>query len=396
MLGMVGIEGLPIIAWFTIGIAAINALVMACVSMVHPREPGPAPWAFGNMLAAVGITIMTLRAPQTDPLVGLFGNAMFLASYVALWVGCARFRLRQPPWRLIAAIAGLWLAIFLWFLLVQPDITVRAAVIALALAALCFGVTWTMLRGIEPGLLQTQAFLGMLFGALGLLYLLRATAAMSGMLANRDFGGGPLGAGIFIIPALASLLATASCALMLSQRLQQRLQFNAQTDPLTGLLNRGLIDDIGGREVSRARRHGYGLALVIFDIDHIEAINRRSGYAAGDTALRRIAECARKALRLEDYVARLEGGTFCILLPSTRLAGAQQLAERLRREIATHPVDGGQPVTASFGIAALGLHGDDWGSMMQRARTALYRAKTEGRNRVEVAALSETAFQTPT
>lgn len=396
MPGMVGVDGLPIIAWFTIGIATLNTLLMSSISAIHPREAGPNAWALGNMLGAVGITILTLRTPQNEPLVALCGNAMFIAGYIGLWIGCARFKLRAPPWRVIAAVVALWLPIFLWYLLVEPDATMRALVMALALAIFCGGIALTMLRGIEPGLLQTQAFLGMLFGTLAALYLLRAAAALTGALNRSDFGAGPLGSGIFILPALAALLATVAFALMLSQRLQQRLVDTTQTDALTGLLNRGLIDQLGAKEVSRARRHGYGLAVIVFDLDHFETFNKYHGYAAGDAAMQQIARLAGACLRREDYLARLEGASFCIMLPSTRLSGAQQLAERLRQHIAgnlQNPETESLNMTASFGIAALGLHADDWPSMIQRAQAALDRAKIEGRNRIEVAPLSEAAFQ---
>jgi len=389
---MIGINGLPIIAYLTIAIVCLNALIMAGVSMIHPRDQGPSIWALGNMLAAVGVTVMTVRSPQNEPIAALLGNAMFVGGYVSLWIGCARFRLRQPPWLLIAALLAVWLPAFLWYLLGSPDAAARAVVMALTLAATCFGIAVTVLHRIEPGLLQTQGFLGMIFSLLSMFYLLRATAVLGGMLEQDNFGLGPLGGGIFLIPAIAGLFATLSCILMLSQRLQRRLQDNSQTDALTGLLNRGLFDDLGEKEVARARRHIYGLCILAFDIDHFERINRQHGHAAGDALLHRIAALVSPTLRREDHFARLEGAHFRIMLPSTPLGGAQQLAERLRQIIESRMRDNGLRITASFGIAAFGLHGDDWASLVQRAETALYRAKTEGRNRVETAPLSDTAF----
>lgn len=392
MPGMIGVDGLPIIAYLTIAIVCLNALVMAGVSMIHPREPGPSTWALGNMLVAVGVTVMTVRTSQNEPLVALLGNAMFVGSYVSLWIGCARFRLRQPPWPLIAGLVAVWLPAFLWYLLVSPDAAARATVMALVLMIICFGIAATMLYRIEPGLLQTQGFFGLIFGVLGMLYLLRAAAALGGLLEQSDFGAGPLGSGIFLIPAIGGTLATLACTLMLSQRLQLRLQLHSQTDPLTGLLNRGLFGDLGEKEVARARRHGYGLCLLAFDIDHFERINRLHGFAAGDALVHQIAALVGTTLRREDHFGRLDGAHFCIMLPSTRLSGAQQLAERLRQTIENRPLEKGLRVTASFGIAAFGLHGDDWASLMQRAEIALHRAKTEGRNRVETAPLSDAAF----
>lgn len=389
-------DDLPVIALVTLALLGINALVGVWVSVVHPREEGPATWALANVLFATGIAVLMLRVPQQEPYVALFGNIVLVVSYLLMWFGFLRFRFRAVPF--VPAGIGLvaYAAAFTWFLLVQPDIVLRVSLTAGTIALLCGLTTWTMLYRIETGLVQTQAFIAMLFGALGMLNLLRAVAAATGALQPSDFGGGPLGAGIFVLPTIASLLAAAACILMLNQRLQQRLQVSAQTDPLTGLINRGLLDDLGRKEVARAKRHAYGLSVVVMELDHFDAVNSRHGYDTGDTVLRRISALATASLRQEDFIARLDHSGFALLLPSTRIAGAQQMAERLRREIATTPIEAdghALSMTASFGIAAFGLHSDNWNDIVQSAQTALYRAKTEGGNRIETAPLSDALLE---
>lgn len=388
MAGLVGVDNLPIIALITLALMGINVLVMVGVSIVHPREEGPAHWALSNVLFAVGITVLMLRTPQNEPYVALFGNAMFVLGYLLAWIGFMRFKYRPAPWHFAIPLFLIYLCAFCWFQFVSENPAVRAAVITSTVALICGLMAWTMLFRIEMALVQTQAFIGMLAGALGMLYLLRAVAALTGALPLNEIGS----PAIFIVPAITSVLVTAACILMLNQRLQQRLQVSAQTDPLTGLMNRGLIDDLGAKEIARAKRHGYGLSVVVFDLDHFEAINSEHGFVAGDTVLLRIGELITATLRREDYVARFDNATFCLLLPSTRLAGAQQLAERMRLEIAATTIKIGSAeisLTASFGLATLGLHSDDWNEMLQRAQLALYRAKTDGRNRVEIAAFIE-------
>lgn len=389
-------DDLPVIALVTLALLGINVLVGVWVSVVHPREEGPATWALANMLFGTGVAVLMLRVPQEDPYVALFGNIVLVVSYLLMWFGFLRFRFRAVPY--IPAGIGLlaYAATFTWFLLAQPDIVVRVTLTAGTIAVICGLITWTMLYRIETGLVQTQAFIAILYGALGLLILLRAISAATGALQPVDFGGGPFGARVFVLPTIASLLATAACILMLNQRLQQRLQVSAQTDPLTGLINRGLLDDLGRKEVARAKRHAYGLSIVVMEPDHFDAINSAHGYEAGDTVLRRLSMLATASLRQEDFIARLDESSFALLLPSTRMAGAQQMAERLRREIAATAIEtGGETLTltASFGIAAFGLHGDDWNEMVQRAQMALYRAKTDGGNRIELAALSDAMLE---
>lgn len=389
-------DDLPVIALVTLALLGINVLVGVWVSVVHPREEGPATWALANVLFATGVSVLMLRVPQQEPYVALFGNVILVTSYLLMWFGFLRFRLRTVPYYPAGIGLLAYVAAFAWFLLAQPDIVVRVSLTASTIALLCGLITWTMLYRIEAGLVQTQAFIGMLFGALGMLNLLRAVAAATGALQPSDFGGGPLGAGIFVLPTIASMLAAATCILMLNQRLQQRLQVSAQTDPLTGLINRGLLDDLGRKEVARAKRHAYGLSIVVMEPDHFDAINSAHGYEAGDIVLRRLSMLATASLRQEDFIARLDESSFALLLPSTRMAGAQQMAERLRLEIAATAIEtGGETLTltASFGIAAFGLHGDDWNEMVQRAQMALYRAKTDGGNRIELAALSDAMLE---
>lgn len=389
-------DDLPVIALVTLALLGINVLVGVWVSVVHPREEGPSIWALAHVLFATGVSVLMLRVPQSTPSVALFGNIVLVVSYLLMWFGFLRFRFRALPYYRAGIGLLAYVATFTWFLLIQPDIVVRVSLTAATLAVICGLITWTMLYRIETGLVQTQAFIGMLFGALGMLILLRAISAATGALQPDDFGGGPAGARVFVLPTIASLLAAAGCILMLNQRLQQRLQFSAQTDPLTGLINRGLLDDLGRKEVARAKRHAYGLSVVVMEIDHFDAVNSTHGYEIGDIVLRRVSALATASLRQEDFIARLDQSGFAMLLPSTRMAGAQQMAERLRLEIAATAIevnDKTLSLTASFGIAAFGLHSDDWTEMVQRAQMALYRAKTEGGNRIEIAALSHALLE---
>jgi len=389
-------DNLPIIALMTLALLGVSVLVGVWVSVVHPREEGPATWALSNMLFATGVSVLMLRTPQHEPYVALFGNVILVISYLLMWFGFLRFRFRRFPY--IPAGIGLllYVAAYTWFLLIQPDIVVRVTLTAGTIAVICGLITWTMLYRIETGLVQTQAFIAVLFGALGMLILLRAIAAGTGALQPSDFGGGPTGARVFVIPTIASLLAAAGCILMLNQRLQQRLHSGAQTDPLTGLINHGLLNDLGRKEVARAKRHAYGLSVVVMEIDHFDAVCSAHGHEAGDMILQRISALATANLRQEDFIARLDRSGFALLLPSTRIAGAQQMTERLRREIAAARIEvDGQvlSMTASFGIAAFGLHSDDWTEMVQHAQMALNRAKTDGGNRTEIAPLSDTLLE---
>lgn len=171
----------------------------------------------------------------------------------------------------------------------------------------------------------------------------------------------------------------------------EELQRLASSDALTGLANRRVLIESLGAEGNRVRRYGGTLSLLMLDIDHFKQVNDTWGHAAGDEVLRAVARIVKQSLRDVDISARYGGEEFVIVLPETALAGAVQIAERLRLAIATTPVTLAEPsagqkvtVTVSIGIAeAASLESGE--TLISRADAAMYRAKEGGRNRVEQA-----------
>ncbi|PTD95362.1 sensor domain-containing diguanylate cyclase [Pseudothauera lacus] len=168
---------------------------------------------------------------------------------------------------------------------------------------------------------------------------------------------------------------------------ERELQRLASTDLLTGLPNRRAFLTRLEQEQARMQRFGSAGAVLMIDLDHFKRINDSYGHAAGDAALRLFAERAQACLRATDLLGRLGGEEFAALLPGTDAAGATLLAERLRTEIAAAPFpspQGALTITVSVGVATLS-GGDTRAEMaLARADAALYRAKSCGRDRVEV------------
>jgi diguanylate cyclase (GGDEF)-like protein len=159
------------------------------------------------------------------------------------------------------------------------------------------------------------------------------------------------------------------------------------TDPLTGLANRRQLMECLDVEISRAGRHGYPLSAVMIDIDHFKSINDTCGHDGGDRVLAGVAQTMRSMCRKEDIVARFGGEEFVIILPFSPAAATLQCAERIRKAIQNRVFEGisGQ-VTASFGVTLFSTN-DTQDSFLKRADDALYKAKTSGRNRIEMSEL---------
>ncbi len=155
----------------------------------------------------------------------------------------------------------------------------------------------------------------------------------------------------------------------------------ADTDALTGLLNRTGFDAVMSRELARARRHGQPLSLVIVDLDHFKCVNDEHGHSEGDRVLVDVARLLEANVRESDYVARWGGEEFAVVVPMTSAPGAVRLAEKIRALLETSGIGPRNPVTGSFGVSQL-AHGEDLASLVRRADEALYVAKSSGRNRV--------------
>lgn len=166
---------------------------------------------------------------------------------------------------------------------------------------------------------------------------------------------------------------------------RERVEKLSITDRLTGLNNRQKLDQVLADEVDRAARYSHSLSLILFDVDHFKSVNDTHGHLVGDDVLIKMAEITAETVRSVDIAGRWGGEEFVVICPETGEEGAAEVAEKLRKaiEATDFPVIGTK--TASFGIAEY-KKGESIEAAMHRADQALYSAKQQGRNRVELAA----------
>jgi diguanylate cyclase (GGDEF)-like protein len=159
----------------------------------------------------------------------------------------------------------------------------------------------------------------------------------------------------------------------------EQLRRLAGRDELTGLANRRTFNDVLERELARAARSHEPVSLLLLDLDRLKAINDHFGHAAGDRALRQLAQSAEASVRNGDVVARVGGDEFAVVLPSTSLCEALSIGERIR----DHLADAGtrdQPLGLSFGAAVAHSAVDPSEDLLREADRALYRDKLARRS----------------
>jgi len=176
-------------------------------------------------------------------------------------------------------------------------------------------------------------------------------------------------------------------ALLRLNREHERITRLSQADELTGLGNRRYLLDCMNTLYQQTPSDEGALSLALLDIDHFKQVNDSFGHPAGDRILQVFAKALLSVSRKSDIVARLGGEEFCVLMPDTDADGARELAERLRQRIATLSQQQlGIPgsVTVSLGLATEPGESASFERLYSRADKALYQAKSQGRNRVEV------------
>lgn len=292
-----------------------------------------------------------------------------------------------------------------WFLVLSLIVALGLLLSPLLGKGLIFGLTNAIVAAqivaimlsltLERERLPSRWGLVFAYGTVATSSLLRV---IQGLLMDRGMDS-LLPADIFLdlnlIAAAVHISASGAFSLSLAyERSVAGLRETALRDPLTGLYNRLSIQGLPGIAKHRGEREE--TALVLLDIDHFKNVNDCYGHAAGDAAIKRCADMIRQTFRDDDFIARIGGEEFVVLLPGKDVNDAYQLAETLRRTMEDEPLSfqgNSIKLTASFGIS-IGYGAVDshtFPRLLERADRCLYRAKASGRNRIETEGRVRTA-----
>ncbi|RZZ85039.1 sensor domain-containing diguanylate cyclase [Pseudoxanthomonas winnipegensis] len=217
-----------------------------------------------------------------------------------------------------------------------------------------------------------------------------ATACIPLMAQGQQLGFLYVSADAAAFLARVQLIETAAeqLAMALSNlELQERLRIQSIREPLTGLFNRRYLEESLARELARCARRGLPLALMMLDLDHFKRFNDTHGHPGGDALLAGFGQLLQQLSRQEDIACRYGGEEFTLILPESTPQAAAERAEQIRAAVEAmrvrHLGKDLPPVTVSIGLACFPHDGQEPEALLRSADQALYRAKAQGRNRVE-------------
>jgi diguanylate cyclase (GGDEF)-like protein len=343
-------------------------------------------WSASLLLGAIISALYMWRGTESVISLGL-GNAALVASFACCWQGARTFDRRRPLWIAVLALPALWLAACLvpaFMASIPYRIVLSSGLVAplLAMAAVEF---W---RGRGEHLPSRWPII-VILASFALFFAARIP--LIGV-APFPFGALPMEhgwVGAFNLLMFAHTILLSVLFVSLSkERLELDQRTKAQTDPLTGALNRRAFIGRGERLLQRHAHERAPLCLVFLDLDHFKSLNDRFGHSGGDDVLMRFVGLLNASIRPTDFLFRIGGEEFCCLLPYTTTEQAHRVAERIRHQFEMTTVDiAGSPVkaTTSLGIASTEAFGYELDTLMRRADMAVYAAKRSGRNRVMVA-----------
>jgi diguanylate cyclase (GGDEF)-like protein len=367
--------------------------------------PGTLAWFVGAAISAVSVVPLLLNLLYPYPPLVTAHNAGVAIGGAVVVAGVHRFFGKRPPWRPMLSLIVGFMAVHSWYLYIDYDAIARTVAASSVLAAIYLLGTWRLT--IEP---WTGPRLARIYASIGW-WALTLAMALRAILAAANVGIGSTTAPamesnityllVFIVAPITSTAALLGLIMMTVRRLADEREHAlaeareatehfrelATYDSLTGAYNRRLFMDRAGEELGQNRRNGQPFSLLLIDLDHFKQINDRYGHAGGDEALRHTARCVRNALRDYDVFGRIGGEEFAVALTGVDLAQALQVSNRLREAIAAETIrhdQHGFGITMSGGVVAARA-GDTIDSLLKAADAALYRAKDNGRNRVEPA-----------
>lgn len=340
-------------------------------------------WGWGCVATVAGAFLFASRTVLSPLLTVVLANTLIVGGIALMHVSLRRFDDRRAGYRYAIGLLLVVAAALLWLTMVFDDYRGRLQLIT-SVNTLLFGLSALLLfRMKKQGF--AERLTGALFAAEALISLGRFYVAVTSQSDNYWNDNSPVQ--VFYLASFSIALVGLSFGfmLMVTTRVQEKLEYAASHDDLSGAYTRATFFRMMASEVQRARRQRRPLSLLLIDIDDFKRINDRHGHPVGDAVIKTFATVTASELRGHDLLCRYGGEEFALLLPDTALDEATAVAERVRARFSEGAFDGMPAFTVSVGVQAAEQGALEVAQMVEGADRALYIAKKLGKNRVEIA-----------
>ena len=372
----------------TIYVEAILGLLLLFAWVQNTAIYAVAWWGFADLMRAASIMLFGMYGSVSDLISIDLANAILFTAFAVTWTGARVFDHRKPRWILLFGGAALWLVLYR-IPAIQNSWDLRMLLASGIITAYTWATAYEFWRGRSEPLVSRWPAIFMFF-AHGALYLLRTPfGAMIAPVNNQVF------ASVWItVLSFEALLFTIAIAFILLAMAKERTEHRHKTasliDPLTGIANRRAFLQDAEVQLKCQATEPRPMAVLLLDLDNFKSINDRFGHAIGDRVLQMFAEIGSGCMRRFDIFGRLGGEEFAALLVDTSRERALAVAEQIRSSFVevTGMVEG-KPVVATVSIGVVISYDAvlDLSALLAQADHALYRAKDNGRNRIEIASI---------
>jgi diguanylate cyclase (GGDEF)-like protein len=372
----------------TVFVTALLGALLVFAGLQNRSIRAPVWWGAAQIVGAVGLALMTSRGAVPGFVTIDIANALVLLAFGITWAGARIFDGRKVVPVVVVLAPVLWLVVCR-IPVVEHDINLRVVIMSAMMAMLAVATAEELWRNRDELLMSRgPTVIVLLVYAAALLARIPATYFSPHLDESSLLGGIS-----FALIAFGTLLFTVVMSFLLLNMTKERTELqhkiNAMVDPLSGIANRRAFLDGASRLFAQQAVRHEPLAMLLFDLDRFKDINDRMGHAVGDRVLQIFARTTTATLGADVLFGRIGGEEFASLLPVGDLGEAYAIADRVRRNFAktvARFTNGEMIPTVSVGVT-LGVDAKlDVDLLLEAADRALYRAKANGRNRVEATA----------